>query len=148
MGSVVSIHLVPKRSEPAIRLDVARFIADYGLEGDWRSRSGYGRQMTLIEEEALQQVAAKLGLVAVPSGASRRQIVVRELELNATIGKRLRIGPALVAVEKPCDPCVRMEVTIGRGARYALEGRGGVCARIVEGGAIRPGDSVTLVDIE
>lgn len=148
MGVVVSIHLVPQRHEPAVALDVAHFIADYGLEGDWRARPGYSRQMTLVEAETLEHVAAKLGLAAVPPGASRRQIVVRDVNLNATMGKRLRIGPVLVSVERPCDPCQRMETTIGRGARDAMDGRGGVCARVLEGGAIRPGDSVTLVDFE
>jgi len=148
MGVVVSIHLVPIRNEPAIELEVAHFIADYGLEGDWRARPGHGRQMTLVEAETLERVAAKLGLGAVPPGASRRQVVVRAVDLNAMIGRHLRIGAVLVAVEKPCDPCSRMELTIGRGARDAMDGRGGVCARVVESGAIRPGDTVIPVDIQ
>jgi MOSC domain-containing protein YiiM len=148
MGRVVSIHIVRQKDAPAVELDVAQVIADYGLDGDWRARWGRSRQMTLIELETLERVATTLGLPVVPPGSSRRQIVVRDVNLNDAIGKRLRIGPALVVVEKPCDPCTRMEIAMGRGARNALEGRGGVCARIVEGGAIRPGDAVTIVDIE
>jgi hypothetical protein len=39
-GKVVSIHRVEKRDAPAQALEAAGFIADFALEGDWRSRSG------------------------------------------------------------------------------------------------------------
>lgn len=146
MGVVVSIHVVPEKHGPAIELGAAHFLADYGLEGDWRSRKGRSRQMTLIEMEALERVASQLGLPDVAPGASRRQVVVRDVRLDETIGKRLQIGPAIVRVEQSCDPCSRMEVTIGPRAREHLGGHGGVCARVIEGGTIRPGDSVTIVD--
>jgi MOSC domain-containing protein YiiM len=146
MAEVVSIHRVGERDAPAEALDEASFIADFGLQGDWRSRSGRGRQITLIEAEALEQVAAGLGLRAVPAGASRRQVVVRGMRLNDTVGKQLHVGPLLVRVDEPCDPCQNMEVKIGKGARVALEGRGGVCGRVLAGGVVRPGDSVSLVE--
>jgi len=146
MSRVVSIHLVTQRDGPATALDVAQFVADYGLTGDFRSRKGRGRQITIVEAEALEQVAARLGIEAVPPGASRRQVVVRGVDLNATIGKRLRVGDVLVGVEAPCDPCSNMEVKIGPGARQAMFNRGGVCGRVLEGGAIHPEDVVIVVD--
>jgi MOSC domain-containing protein YiiM len=146
MASVVSVHRVDIRDAPAVALEAARFVADCGLEGDWRSRQGRGRQITLIEAEALEAVAASLGISTVPSGASRRQVVVRGIGLNETIGKRLRVGEVLLEVDELCDPCPNMEVKIGPGAQLALAGRGGVCGRIVEGGVVRPGDAVRVVD--
>jgi MOSC domain-containing protein YiiM len=142
MGVVVSIHRVAGRAGPAVALEAARFVADFGLEGDWRSRSGRGRQITLIEAEALEHVARTLGMDAVPAGASRRQVVVRGLALAATIGQHLRLGEVVVAVEQPCDPCANMERTIGPGALRAMAGRGGVCGRVLAGGMVRPGDVV------
>lgn len=144
MGSVVSIHRVAERDGVAVALDPAHFIADFGLEGDWRSRAGRARQITLIEAEALESVAQTLNHPTLSPGASRRQVVVRGIRLNETIGKRLRVGPLLVDVHDACDPCENMEVKIGPGARRALEGRGGVCGRIVVGGTVRPGDVVEL----
>jgi MOSC domain-containing protein YiiM len=144
MATVISIHRVNRRDAPAEGLAAAAFAADVGLEGDWRSRRGGGRQITLIEAEALEAVAATLGLPTIPPGASRRQVVVRGIALNDTIGKRLRIGPLLVQVDDRCDPCPNMEMKIGRGAQQAMLDRGGVCGRIIEGGTLRPGDAITL----
>ena len=146
MGTVVSIHRVDARDAPAISLEAAPFATDVGLEGDWRSRKGRRRQITIIEAETLAHVALALGMQGVPSGASRRQVVVRGVRLNDTIGKRLRIGPVLVAVEEPCDPCANMEAKIGPGARQSMEGLGGVGGRVIEGGVLRPGDPVTVAD--
>jgi MOSC domain-containing protein YiiM len=144
MGTVVSIHRVARRDAAADAIANATFTADFGLTGDWRSRRGRGRQITIIEAEALEHIAATLGLDAVPPGASRRQVVVRGIRLRETIGKQLRLGPLLVAVHDDCAPCANMERQIGTGARAALDGRGGVCGRIIEGGVLRPGDPVAV----
>jgi MOSC domain-containing protein YiiM len=69
--------------------------------------------------------------------------VVRGIALNDAVGKRLRVGPLLVQIDELCDPCRNMETKIGPGAERALEARGGVCGRVIEGGVLRPGDPVT-----
>src|SRR5262245_47915047 len=121
MAAVVSIHRVAERDGPALACTEARFVAGVGLEGDWRGRA---RQISVIEEEALEHAARVLGLAAVPAGASRRQVVVRGIALNDTVGSRLRIGPLLVEVDELCHPCRNLEVKIGRGAQAALTARG------------------------
>lgn len=146
MGSVVSIHRVSRRDGEAVELDAATFVANRGLEGDWRSRTGRGRQITVIEAEALEQAAQVLGRGAIAAGASRRQIVVRGIALNDTVGRRLRIGQVVVKVEALCDPCRKLERSIGPGALAALREHGGVCGRVLEGGVVRPGDAVGAVD--
>jgi MOSC domain-containing protein YiiM len=145
---VVSIHRVAEHDGTAVALSEARYVDDLGLEGDWRSRPDSDRQISLIEEEALAHAAAALGLSGVPSGASRRQVVVRGIALNDTVGKRLRVGPLLVSVEDLCHPCANMEKKIGSGARAALAGRGGIVGRVVRGGILRAGDPVAIVESE
>lgn len=142
MGTVVSIHRIASKGGAALALDEARFVADFGLVGDWRSRSGRGRQITLIEEEGLEAAARALGRGPVASGASRRQVVTRGIALGEAVGRRLRVGELLVLVEELCDPCSNMERRIGAGAREALQDRPGVCGRVIEGGVLRPGDPV------
>src|SRR5215468_1892313 len=142
MATVVSIHRISEQDGPAVALEAARFDADRGLQGDWRVWEGGKRQITLIEAEALEHVAHALGREAVEPGSSRRQVVVRGIALNATVGKRLRIGPLLVAIDELCDPCANLEVKIGAGARAALEQRGGVVGRVLEGGVLCPGDAI------
>jgi MOSC domain-containing protein YiiM len=141
MGDVVSIHIVRRREGAAEAVEQATVQTNYGLEGDWRSRRNRGGQLTLIEVEVLEEVQRLRGS-PVPSGASRRQIVVRGVKLNELIGKRVRLGAVRVFVETSCDPCARMEETIGVGAREALEGRGGVRCHVLTGGDLRVGDPI------
>lgn len=145
MASVLSVHRVAVKNGPTEKLDTAFFVANFGLEGDWRSRKNRGRQITLIEAEALEEVARILKLSAIPAGASRRQVLVRGIDLNTTVGKTLRVGPLLIKVEALCDPCRKMESMVGSGAHRAMENRGGVCARVLKGGILRPGDTVEIV---
>jgi MOSC domain-containing protein YiiM len=147
MATVVSIHKVKRKGAPAIELQSVNFAPNVGMEGDYRSRKGRGRQVTLIEEEALSHVATALDLDTIPSGASRRQIVIRGLGidgLNDTYGKKLRVGPLLILVHDRCDPCANMERAIGKGAREAMEGCGGMCGKVLEGGTLSVGDEVRL----
>jgi MOSC domain-containing protein YiiM len=145
MANVLNIHRVAKRGGPTELLAEASYIANFGLEGDWRSRKGRGRQITLIEAEALERVADILHMDEIPAGASRRQVLVRGISLNDTVGKKLRVGPLLIEVHDLCDPCKNMETMIGPGAWSAMENRGGICARVLEGGILRPGDTIEVV---
>lgn len=143
---VVSIHRVAERDGQAVPLEVATFVTDLGLEGDWRSRKNRGRQITLIESEALEHTAGQLGMEPIPPGASRRQVVTRGIALNETVGRRLRLGPLVIQIDELCDPCANMERKIGLGAERALAERGGVCGRVVAGGVLKPGDSIAIED--
>jgi MOSC domain-containing protein YiiM len=67
---------------------------------------------------------------------------VRGVRLNDLLGQRIRIGGVRVFVETPCDPCARMEETIGAGAREALQGRGGVRCHVLAGGELCIGDPI------
>jgi MOSC domain-containing protein YiiM len=141
MGEVVSIHLVRRREGLAEAMERVMAQTNYGLEGDWRSRRNRSGQVTLIEAEVLEELGCLLGCT-VPPGASRRQIVVRGIKLGDLMGQRVRIGAARIFVETPCDPCSRMDETIGTGAWRALEGRGGVRCMVLDGGQICVGDPI------
>jgi MOSC domain-containing protein YiiM len=145
MAEVVSIHRVAERNGPAEWLQEAPVRTGYGIEGDWRSNARTSRQLTLIEQEALDQ-AARLLDRPLPFGVSRRQVVVRGLPLNPTVGSRLRLGQLVLEVTEVCDPCDNMERTIGRGGKSALTNRGGICARVLAGGTLRVGDAVTVLE--
>lgn len=66
---------------------------------------------------------------------------------------RLHIGPAglaladqvILEITGPCEPCSRMELVLGPGGYNAMRGHGGVCARVLQGGWLAPGDLLQCV---
>lgn len=142
-GEIVSIHIAREEGKPAEPQESIEARTDFGLLGDYRSGHNPKRQITLIDESVIADVARTLGHSVHP-GASRRQIVVRGLDLNSLLGKTFRLGAITLRGERPCDPCDNMERTIGPGAKAALEGRGGLCCYVVSGGTIQVGDPVNV----
>src|SRR5688572_18089109 len=124
----------------------ATLVAGRGIEGDhYDSRRNGPRQVTLIAEEDLGAMASFLGQPVEP-GQLRRNIMVRGVNLIALKDRRFRIGGALLEYSGPCEPCGRIETNLGPGGYNAARGRGGITARVLEGGEVRVGDAVTRVD--
>lgn len=140
-GAVVTIHWVAEDGGPTHAVEEIEITADWGLAGDYRSGQGSKRQVTIVSQESIDDVARVLDHEVAP-GASRRQIAVRGIELNPLVGKNIRIGPVELQVEDLCHGCDRMNVTIGPGGRKALENRAGITCSVLTGGTIRVGDSV------
>jgi MOSC domain-containing protein YiiM len=126
-------------------VESAVLTAGRGLEGDhYESALNGPRQVTLVAEEDLAAIASFLGRPA-PPGLMRRNLVVRGVNLNALKDRRFRIGGAVLEHSGPCEPCGRIEHNLGPGGFNAARGRGGITARVIEGGEIRLGDAVVCL---
>jgi MOSC domain-containing protein YiiM len=125
-------------------IPVATLVADKGIEGDRYFGKKPKLNVTLVQEEFLEEAADELGVPNRP-GMSRRNITVRGAALNDLIGKRFRIGEAELEGVSPCEPCRNMEKSIGSGAMAALSGRCGIRARVIRGGMIRAGDEMKIL---
>ena len=145
-GRLTWIGLRPARREPMQSVAQAALETGRGLAGDRYTKLGGGRQVTLIEAEALAAIASYLGLPEVPPDALRRNLVVEGINLQALKDRRFRIGEAMLQASGECHPCSRMEETFGTGGYNAVRGRGGITARVLEGGLIRIGDPVVRID--
>lgn len=124
-------------------LDSAEVSAEAGVEGDARGKPG-DRQVTVLAEEAWGAACAVLGQ-DLPWTLRRANLLVRGIDLKASVGARLRVGDALLEITEEADPCRVMDLQ-HEGLRAALEPdwRGGVCCRVVEGGVTNAGDPVSL----
>ena len=142
-GRVEWIGVRPARNTPMREVAEVEAGTGGGLAGD-RYRGGSGKRgVTLIQAEHLPVIAALTGHASVEASQLRRNLVVSGLPLIALKGRRFRIGDVLLEGTDACDPCSRMEAALGPGGFNAMRGMGGLCARILEGGAIRLGDAVT-----
>ncbi|MFC6671329.1 MOSC domain-containing protein [Marinobacterium aestuariivivens] len=146
-GRLEQILIRPSRGEPMRSLDRAELVPGEGILGDrFHGRIDSKRQVTLFQAENLAVLASLLHVEAVDPGLLRRNLLVRGISLQALGGRCFRIGGVLLEGAGQCHPCSRMEAALGPGGFNAMRGIGGLCARILEGGTIRPGDTVTVVD--
>lgn len=147
-GRVEWIGLRPRRREPLQAVSETVALAELGLKGDHRTGKtpGSGRQVTLISREFIAQIELFTGLEGIDPATLRRNIVVSGINLNALRRQRFRVGDALFEATQLCHPCARMEEALGAGGVAAMLGHGGLCAKIIEGGAVRLGDTITAVE--
>ena len=147
-GSVAWIGLRPQRRGPLQPVQEAETASGAGLVGDHFHGQGSGkRQVTLIQGEHLDAVGAFLGSPSADPALTRRNIVVRGLNLFSLKDRRFRIGGALLEYTGPCHPCSRMEENLGAGGYNAMRGHGGITASVLEGGRIHVGDAVERVPL-
>ena len=143
-GTLVSIATRPVKRQPLVYQEEVELDTEKGVLGDHYSGRSGKRQVTLIQEEHLKGVAQMLGIAEVDPLLTRRNLVVKGINLLAFKGRKFHIGDTLLEMTGPCEPCSRMEENFGPGGYNAMRGHGGICARVISGGVIRPGDSIRL----
>jgi MOSC domain-containing protein YiiM len=121
----------------------ARLVATKGIEGDhYETRTNGARQVTLIAAEDLAAIAAFLGRDHVPAALLRRNLVTSGINLIALKGRKFRVGAAVLETSGECAPCSLMQEALGPGGYNAVRGRGGITARVIEGGTVLIGDLI------
>jgi MOSC domain-containing protein YiiM len=144
MGKIEFISVRPQRLQPVIPVQSVQVVKDHGLKGDHYSNMGGSRQVTFFQAEHLDVLRSLLNANIDP-GQTRRNIMIRGLNLLALKGKLFQIGDAIFEYSGECHPCSRMESEIAVGAYNAMRGHGGITAKVIQSGVIGMGDSVCVV---
>lgn len=123
-----------------VRLDLASVITGEGIDGDTHARAASLRQVLIADQEALDALDLEPGTI-------KENLTVEGLHvMGLAAGTRLRIGPAVVLeLTSVCEPCFRMD-ELRSGLKEALRGRRGMNTVVVQGGSIRVGDRVQVVE--
>jgi MOSC domain-containing protein YiiM len=149
-GNVVSIHIAPAGSAPIVSVAEIQAIAGKGLEGDryfrktgsYSKTPGSGREVTLIEIEAMEALKREYQ-IDIDAAQARRNIVTRGVALNHLIDREFAIGEVVLRGTRLCDPCSHLEKLTVKGTLRGLIHRGGLRADIVRGGIICVGDTIS-----
>ncbi|QJR15294.1 MOSC domain-containing protein [Usitatibacter palustris] len=143
------IFIAPLKDAPAKSVEHVEALEEQGLEGDRyaeaRNRKTPDCQVTFIELEEIAAFTAQTGLAMAPE-SPRRNIVTEGVRLNPLVGKRFRIGEALLEGLELCEPCGKFMRNTHREALKFFVHRGGLRARIVTGGQLRVGDKILAAD--
>ena len=142
-AKVIWIGVRPERKAPVQSRTEVYADREDGLTGDHPTQPH--RQVTLISQEAMEEVARILKLEKADPAKTRRNMLIEGLNLSLSSGDQLRIGGAIIEITGPCLPCSRMDETFGNGGQLAMAEAGGFTGRILTSGNIRLGDRVEMV---
>ena len=146
---VVGLYLAEQAGAPMQSRRAVEVAAGVGIVGDrYATRRGHWseprwreQQLTMIEAEVGDDLGFEVGLL-------RRNVVTRGVQLPGLLGLEFRIGEAVLAGVLPCEPCHYIETLLERpGLLRALTGRGGLRARVLEGGEIAVGDAIVVTGV-
>jgi MOSC domain-containing protein YiiM len=135
---VETIHLGAPRTAELWTVESVQAVAEKGLEGDRHFHAGGappGQALTLVAAEVVEEIGLR-------AGETRRQLTVRDVDVNALVGKRFRVGEVECFGVELCEPCRHLEEMTRPGIIKELTHRAGINADILIGGLIRVGDPV------
>jgi len=137
-GKIVNIYVKPGHNQSLAEVSMVQTESNMGLVGD----VSYGRskrQVLLVEKETLDE----FGLVP---GQIKENITVEGIRVaGLPEGTLLEAGEALFEVTGDCQPCQFIE-DIRPGLRSEMIDRRGTLCRVIDGGAVQVGDSISLAD--
>ena len=131
---------VPTSSPAAVELR-----AGHGVVGDrYAGRAAHrAAAVTVLAVEALEAVAAELGVAPFDLAAPRRTIVTRGFDVERLRRREFTIdsgdGPVRLGGGRPAAPCAWMDTVLAPGAHRALRGRAGVRCAVLSSGTLRLG---------
>ena len=148
-GQLLSIHIAATGGEDMRELQEASLIEGVGIEGD-RYATGKGyyshmpdvREVTLIDEETLVALQRDYDIELLPS-EHRRNLTTRNVPLNHLVGRRFKIGDAVLEGGRLNVPCKYLQTLLNKKVFVPLLNRSGLNCRIIKGGKIVSGDLIT-----
>ena len=148
-GEVVAIHVAAAAKGPMVSVTEVRAVPGKGLEGDryfskvgtYSNNPGSGRDVTLIEVEAIEALKRDYG-IELPPADSRRNIATRGVPLNHLVGRDFKVGEVTLRGMRLCEPCAHLQKLTQQGVMRGLVHRGGLRTEIITDGIIRVGDKI------
>lgn len=145
-GRLIGIARRGRRLAPMQEVGSAAISCAAGLEGDFKGAKYPRRQITVLAREGWEAALAALGGADLPWTARRANLLVEGVRLPRAAGGILQIGGVRLEVTGQTYPCGRMEAAhAGLLAALAEDWRGGVTARVLEGGSVALGDEVAVL---
>ena len=137
-GTITNLHIARVKGTPSDQVQEATAISGLGLEGDRSAYEGNTRQVLFVDKEILD------GAGLVP-GQVKENITVTGMNVSQIRpGQVFTIGDAVtLEAVGDCEACGKMDA-IRMGLMDEIQGKRGMLAKVINGGSIKVGDSVTV----
>ena len=137
-GTITNLHIARVKGTPSDPVQEATAISGLGLEGDRSSYEGNTRQVLFVDKEILD------GAGLVP-GQVKENITVTGMNVSQIQpGQVFTIGDSVtLEAVGDCEACGKMDA-IRMGLMDEIQGKRGMLAKVINGGSIKVGDSVTV----
>ena len=143
MGTVIAVCTSAKKGTAKKSVGSATLVADHGLENDAHA-GNWHRQVSLLSHEKIMDFRARGAIVAY--GCFGENLVVDGIDFAARpVGTRLGCGEILLEISqigKECHDRCQIYHTMGE----CIMPTQGVFAKVLRGGPVREGDSMTILD--
>ena len=144
MAKIAAVCLSPQRGTRKYPAPEGILAADHGLVGDAHAGSWH-RQVSLLGVESVRKVQAAVPF-PLEAGAFAENILTEGICLYALpVGTRLRLGAEAVGEVTQIGKECHSDCAIRKAAGDCVMPREGIFIRILRGGVVRPGDSLTVV---
>lgn len=138
-GKVVAVCLSESKGERKKPVESVRLLRNHGIQGDAHA-GDWHRQVSLLAQESIEKMR-RMGL-SVQAGDFAENITTFGIDLpSLPIGTKLNVGETLLEVTQIGKEC-HTRCAIYYQAGDCVMPKEGIFARVLQGGGIRPGDSL------
>lgn len=145
MGNVIAVCISEKKGVQKRNVGSARFIEDWGIENDAHAGTWH-RQVSLLSHDRVEEFRARGAVVE--DGAFGENLVVSGFDFkNLPVGTKFRCNDVLLEmtqIGKQCHAHCEIYKVMGD----CIMPREGVFARVLHGGTISVGDTLSIVEEE
>jgi MOSC domain-containing protein YiiM len=132
-------HQQPPGHNPILEVPEIECVPGQGIRGDrfFGHKPDYKGQITFFAHETYRDLCQTLGIHNRPPSVFRRNVITRGINLHQWIDADFEIQGVRFHGVAECSPCYWMNQAFGPGAEQALQGNGGLRARILNHGWLR-----------
>jgi molybdopterin adenylyltransferase len=142
MGKIAAICISKQRGTQKEPVPSARFLPDYGIEGDAHA-GNWHRQVSLLSLEKIEEFRQRGA--DVDYGAFGENLVVEGIDFaSLPVGSRLQAGEVLLEITQIGKAC-HQHCAIYHAVGDCIMPREGVFARVVHGGVLEVGMELSLL---
>lgn len=142
MATVVATCISANKGERKQPVPAVKLLENHGISGDAHG-GDWHRQVSLLAQESITKMVA-LGL-NVSAGDFAENITTAGIDLvTLPVGSRLAVGETILEVTQIGKEC-HTRCAIYHQAGDCVMPKEGIFAKVVQGGIVKPGDSIALL---